>query len=59
MSSNPVTPGNAGETDKPDVVKGLNPVNRQSGAIASEARIEEYNDVVEGYFKALTTRKNQ
>jgi hypothetical protein len=47
----------AGETDKADVLKGLNPVNRQSGAVASEAVIEEYNDVVESYFKAITTRK--
>ena len=49
--------GSAGETDKPDVLKGLNPVNRQSGAVATEAGVEEYHDVVEGYFKAITTRK--
>ena len=42
---------------KSDAVKGLNPVNRQSGAVASEAVIEEYNDVVESYFKAITTKK--
>jgi len=47
----------AADTDKADVVKGLNPVNRQSGAVASEAVIEEYNDVVESYFKAITTKK--
>ena len=45
------------ETDKPDSLKGLNPVNRQSGAVASETVIEEYNDVVESYFKAITTKK--
>ncbi|MGC3960746.1 MAG: hypothetical protein QM813_23265 [Verrucomicrobiota bacterium] len=49
--------GSAGETDKPDVIKGLNPINRQSGAVATEAVISEYNDVVEGYFKAITTKK--
>jgi hypothetical protein len=49
--------GSAGEIDKPDVIKGLNPVNRQSGAVATEAGVEEYHDVVEGYFKAITTRK--
>jgi ElaB/YqjD/DUF883 family membrane-anchored ribosome-binding protein len=47
----------AADTDKADVVKGLNPVNRQSGAVASETVIEEYNDVVESYFKAITTKK--
>ena len=51
--------GSAGETDKPDVIKGLNPINRQSGAVTAEAGVEEYNDVVEGYFKAITTKKKQ
>ena len=45
------------ETDKPDLVKNLNPVNRQSGAVASETTIEEYDDLVDSYFKAITTRK--
>ncbi len=51
--------GNPGglDTDKADSIKGLNPVNRQSGAVASETVIEEYNDVVESYFKAITTKK--
>jgi hypothetical protein len=51
--------GGAGSTnvDKSDVMKGLNPVNRQSGAVSSESTIEEYNDVVENYFKAITTKK--
>jgi hypothetical protein len=40
--------------DKSDVVKGLNPVNRQSGAVAAESVIEEYRDVVENYFKTIT-----
>lgn len=47
----------AAQTDKPDVIKGLNPVNRQSGAVSSEAAVEEYNDVVENYFKTITTKK--
>jgi hypothetical protein len=50
--------GGAGRTDvdKSDVMKGLNPVNRQSGAVPSGSTIEEYNDVVENYFKAITTK---
>ena len=48
-----------GEAGKPDVLKGLNPVNRQSAAAASEADIEEYNDVVENYFKAITIKKEK
>ena len=51
--------GSSGEVGKPDVMKGLNPVNRQSAANASEAVIEEYNDVVENYFKAITTKKEK
>ena len=47
-----------GEIGKPDTLKNLNPVNRQSGAVASETVIEEYNEVVENYFKAITTKKN-
>jgi hypothetical protein len=50
------SPGEAGPAD---LLKGLNPVNRQSGAVTPEGVIEEYNDVVEGYFKALTTKKKQ
>jgi len=46
------------DTEKADVMKGLNPVNRQSGAVASETVIEEYSDLVDNYFKAITTRKN-
>ena len=46
-----------GETGKPDVLSGLNPVNRQSAAAASEAVSDEYHDVVEHYFKAITTKK--
>jgi hypothetical protein len=46
--------GQAGETDS---IKGLNPVNRQSASVSSESVIEEYNDVVENYFKTITTRK--
>ena len=48
-----LTPG------RPDALKGLNPVNRQSAAVSSETVIEEYNDVVENYFKAITTRKEK
>ena len=48
--------GGKGGVEKPDVLKGLNPVNRQSAAAASETVIEEYNDVVDSYFKAITTK---
>ena len=43
--------------DKPDVLQGLKPVNRQSGPVSAESVIEEYNDVVETYFKAITEKK--
>ncbi|MEJ0088998.1 MAG: hypothetical protein WDM80_04490 [Limisphaerales bacterium] len=51
--------GGRGDVEKPDVMKGLNPVNRQSAANSSEAVIEEYNEVVENYFKAITTKKEK
>jgi hypothetical protein len=51
--------GKNATVDKSDVMKGLNPVNRQSGAVASETTIEEYDDVVESYFKAITTSNKQ
>src|SRR6185437_3318903 len=43
--------GGQGQSSEPDTLKGLNPVNRQSSAVSSESVIEEYNDVVENYFK--------
>ena len=48
----------AADLQKADVMKGLNPVNRQSGAVASESAIDEYSDLVDNYFKQITTRKN-
>ena len=48
-----------GQPDKADVVKGLNPLNRQSGAVASDSVPEEYSDVVDNYFKVLTTKKSK
>jgi ElaB/YqjD/DUF883 family membrane-anchored ribosome-binding protein len=51
--------GGPAEVAKSDALKGLNPINRQSGAVSSETVIEEYNDVVENYFKAITTKKEQ
>jgi ElaB/YqjD/DUF883 family membrane-anchored ribosome-binding protein len=42
-----------------DVLKGLKPIDRQSGAVATEGVIEGYHDVVEGYFKAITTGKKR
>lgn len=40
--------------DKPDVVNGVNAVNRESGAVQGETTIEQYSDIVEKYFKAIT-----
>ena len=42
------------ELDKQDVVHGVQPVNRESGAVQGEAGIEQYSDLVEKYFKAIT-----
>ena len=46
------------QTDQAEVLKGLKLVNRQSGAVSSEAPIEEYSDLVDHYFKTITTGKN-
>lgn len=43
--------------EQPDAVKGLNPVNRQSAPDTSETLIEQYDSVVDSYFKAITTKK--
>jgi hypothetical protein len=48
-----------GQPENPDVIKGLNPVNRQSGAVSSETVIEEYNNLVDSYFNAITTTKEK
>jgi hypothetical protein len=40
--------------DKTDVLHDVNPVNRQSEAVQGETSLEQYNDLVEKYFKALT-----
>jgi hypothetical protein len=50
---------NRGQPGHPDVMKGLNPVNRQSGAVSSETVIEQYSDLVDSYFKAITTKKEK
>jgi hypothetical protein len=46
------------EVSQGEAMQGLNPVNRQTGAVASEAAIEAYSDLVDSYFKAITTRKS-
>ena len=48
-----------GQPGTPDVLQGLNPVNRQSDAVSSETVIQEYQDLVDSYFKAITTRKEK
>ena len=40
--------------DKGDVVHDVNPVNRESEAVQSETIIQQYGDIVEKYFKAIT-----
>jgi len=40
-----------------DTVKALNPINRQSGAVASENVPAEYVDLVDSYFRVLTAPK--
>src|SRR5262249_11544764 len=40
--------------DKSDVVNGVNPLNRGSEAVQGETIIQQYNALVEEYFKALT-----
>ncbi|HXP62674.1 MAG TPA: hypothetical protein VN829_19395 [Dongiaceae bacterium] len=46
------------QTDQAEVLKGLKLVNRQSGAVSSETPIEEYSDLVDHYFKTITTGKS-
>ena len=40
--------------DKADVLKEVNAVNRESEAVQGETSLDQYNDLVEKYFKALT-----
>ena len=40
--------------DKSDVVHGVNALNRESEAVQSETIIQQYSDLVEKYFKAIT-----
>ena len=40
--------------DKADVVDGVNAVNRESGAVQGETTVEQYSEIVEKYFKAIT-----
>jgi hypothetical protein len=51
--------GAKGDAEKPDVIDGLNPVNRHSAANSPETPIEEYNDIVDNYFKAIATKKEK
>jgi len=54
-----VPAGNRGGVENPDVVNGLNPINRHSAANSPETEIEEYDDVVDSYFKTITTTKEK
>ncbi|MDF3056703.1 MAG: hypothetical protein K0R17_918 [Rariglobus sp.] len=42
------------QMDKPDVMKGLNPTDRQSDAVPGESSIDEYRALVDEYFKKIT-----
>ena len=53
----PTTASSRADPDKSDTMKNLNPVNRLSGSVAAEAGMDEYHDVVESYFKAITAPK--
>lgn len=41
-------------TEKADATKGIQPVDRQSDAMQVQSPIEQYSDLVEKYFKAIT-----
>jgi hypothetical protein len=41
-------------TEKADATKGIQPVDRNSDAVQVESPIEQYSDLVEKYFKAIT-----
>jgi hypothetical protein len=53
----PTTTLSRNDPDKSDTMKNLNPVNRQTGNVTTEAGLDEYQDVVESYFKAITAPK--
>ncbi len=40
--------------EKPDAVKGVKPVNRKSEAVTPESTVDEYSDIVDKYFKAIS-----
>src|SRR5581483_2675385 len=40
--------------DKPDAVKGVKPVNRKSEAVTPESTVDDYSDIVDKYFKAIS-----
>ncbi|AHF94748.1 hypothetical protein OPIT5_25320 [Opitutaceae bacterium TAV5] len=42
-------------TGDASIMKNLNPTDRQSDAIPSESTVEEYRELVEEYFRAITT----
>lgn len=53
-------PGAGGETGtttaKAEQLRGLNALDRQSGAVTAESQVEAYRPVVEEYFKAIMRR---
>ena len=44
------------QKDQPDLMKGLHPEDRKTGAISAESALEDYHDVVDEYFKTITRK---
>jgi len=40
--------------DRDDTGRNVNAINRESGAVQGEMTVEQYRDLVEKYFKAIT-----
>ncbi len=40
--------------EKPDAVKDVKPVNRKSDAVTPESTVDQYSDIVDKYFKAIS-----
>lgn len=40
--------------EKPDAIKDIKPVNRKSDAVTPESTVDQYSDIVDKYFKAIS-----
>ena len=50
-------PSGSADVEKSDSIKEMTPVDRKSGAVSSEATFQQYGDLVESYFRTLTSQK--